>query len=250
MENSYCFVLKETCAETANIIRNWLSRFIELREIVLDEKQRSKFLKLVIKESGDCYFQLGSPLEEKRYKGYAIVKSGVDYSNVFPLHGRIGINHDFSEELIEISKNTNNPILYSWQEHSTIGNAVFKSGTLIKTISYDTHEPLYTVDGKEFKPNSRRAGSSRIYDSSPEAKTIIPPEFHEYLNRELAATEEFALKRGQIIVYLRKDIADIAEFFRKTEESFIRPQRQFKLISFMLILLVLFLLVVFFIKPR
>ena len=162
------------------------------------------------------------------------------------MHNRIGINHDFLEELIEISNNTSKPVLYSWEEHSTIGYAIFEAGKRIKTISYNTHDIQYTVDGQNFKSNSIQVGSSKVY-SSPEAKTIIPSEFHEYLNRERAAIEKLALKRGKIILYLRKDIIDISKFFEKSEENLNRQKRQSRRISFAFLLWLFLVLIVVFV---
>lgn len=207
MENSHCFILKETCAESAKIIRNRLNKFSEFREIPLDEKQQVMFFELAAKESKACISQIGNPPQEKRYIGYAIIDACDGYSNVFPLHNRIGIDQDFTDELIELSKNTKKKILYSWQDHSTTGKAVAEAGTLIKTIRYDTHGPLYTIDGKEFEPKSRQKGFVKIYDACPDPKAILPVELHEYLTHELA--EEFVIRRSKIILYVHNDIADI-----------------------------------------
>lgn len=209
MDNTHCFVFKEKFEDLERIICSYLSKLAEFREITLNLEQKNKFLEIVKQENQTHTSQIGDSSEEKRFRGYAIVQSSGGYINVFPLHNRVDIDNDFSNELIEISKECQNPVFYSWNDHSTWGNAGFVSGKIVKTISFSTHELRCDIDGKKLKLGF--LGNGRY----PEVKSLLPVEFHDYLNHELAQEQLF--EECRVIMYLDKNIADINAFFEKAE---------------------------------
>lgn len=230
--------------------------------------------------SGRISFRIGPVDSEKgkdlvEWKIFSVLEKTNNHVYLMPFHVARDIDNYFGEDVLELSKHTEQEIYYFWREHATVGYEKFQNGRVIKSIIEDTHGPRVEVDKqlvfeslgsgkltigtgqidgksievKEIKKETKMGtGISYTYNYSYPYKNVpqfFPPEVFDkvenLLNSHKGSWELSAGTENLILVW--KGIASIDEYIKKKEKE--GRLNKFKILIIPLILIAIIIIFAF-----